>query len=217
MNYENKELCSHCKGLCCKRGGCDYSATDFEELKLNFLLSKLEEGYISIVSTQNITRLPNGTYVNTPFLYLRARNINKPVVDLLSISTTCKSLTTEGCKYPTEKRPSGGLNLIPACDEEGLCCYPKVPPFDIIKTWEPYQKILARLVKRLTNKTVEMKLKEDVEELFLIYLNNAFDGYDAAEVEDILNLIPNLSLAYPKELEKAMLRKKDSISRKREK
>ena len=27
MNYENKELCKKCGGMCCKKSGCDYFTT----------------------------------------------------------------------------------------------------------------------------------------------------------------------------------------------
>jgi len=202
-----------CKGLCCKRGGCDYSANDFSEIKLQYLMSKLESGYISIVSTQCISMLPNGKYVNTPFLYLKARNIDRPIVDLLSINNTCKSLTPNGCRYESDKRPSGGLNLIPKKDEDGFCCTPHIPSFEIIKTWEPYQKILYRLVKRLTHKTVDEVLRDDVTNLFYDYMCTKFRGYDEAEVEDILDLIPKLALVYPLEYEKALERKNNSYIR----
>lgn len=213
MNFLNEDLCTTCKGICCKRGGCDYSANDFSEIKLQYLMSKLESGYISIVSTQCISMLPNGKYVNTPFLYLKARNIDRPIVDLLSINNTCKSLTSTGCRYNSHERPSGGLNLVPKRDEKGFCCTPHVPPFEIIKTWEPYQKILYRLVKRLTHKTVDEVLREDVTNLFYDYMCTKFRDYDEAEVEDILDLIPKLALVYPLEYEKALERKNNSYIR----
>ena len=40
-----------------------------------------------------------------------------------------------------------------------------------------------------------------------------FRGYDEAEVEDILDLIPKLALVYPLEYEKALERKNNSYNR----
>ena len=113
MKNENLEICKQCQGYCCKKSGCDYIPDDFPELSLNFLLAKLYEGYISIVSAQDFKSLPNGQIVNTPFLYLRARNVNRPIVDLLSMKTPCASLTKMGCAFTYEQRPYGGKNLVP--------------------------------------------------------------------------------------------------------
>ena len=86
--FENKDICSKCKGVCCKKSGCDYSASDFEHLNTNFLYEKLKEGKISIVSYQDFKQI-KGKITSTSFLYLRARNKNRDIVDLLSLKTTC--------------------------------------------------------------------------------------------------------------------------------
>ena len=81
---ENREICSKCGGKCCKKSGCDYSTKDFDDLSVNAIYQKLEEGNISIVAFLNFNRLPNGRLACSPFLYLRARNTDRGVVDLLS-------------------------------------------------------------------------------------------------------------------------------------
>ena len=194
--HENLEICKKCGGYCCKKCGCDYAAEDFLEIKMNYLLEKLNEGYISIVSAQNFERLKNGKIVNTPFLYLRARNLNRPVVDLLSMKTTCASLTKTGCKFDYQNRPFGGKNLIPV---DGLHCYPDKDALNIVKSWSSYQKLLARLVKRLTGKSVEEKLREDVESLFYDLLCNRVEGVLEAELKDIYDMLPILIQTYPTE------------------
>ena len=35
--YENIELCKKCGGYCCKKSGCDYFVSDFENMKLEYL------------------------------------------------------------------------------------------------------------------------------------------------------------------------------------
>ena len=68
-------------------------------------------------------------------------------------------LTKDGCPYSLEERPKGGVNLIPYIDG----CFPYEDPLKIVKGFEKYQSILSKMVKRLTGKTVEQKLIEDIE------------------------------------------------------
>lgn len=204
IQMENKEICAKCGGYCCKKSGCDYSPNDFESLKINYLQSKLEEGYISIVSAQDFLETANGRIINRPFLYLRARNINRPMIDLLSMKTTCKSLKSDGCKYNLEDRPSGGVNLIP--EDGNKLCYPLRPPLEIVKEWQIYQNILARLVKRMTGKSVQENLKIDVENLFYDCFSQNFEGVMDIEIKDILEMLPLLAKAYPEECKKAKAR-----------
>jgi len=95
-------------------------------------------------------------------LYLRARNINRPIVDLLSLKTTCSQLGPTGCNYSLEDRPSGGVNLIP---KENNDCYRLIDQLKIMEFWDYYQKVLSRLVKRITGLSVEENLKKDIENL----------------------------------------------------
>lgn len=32
IEYENKELCAKCGGICCKKSGCDYFVSDFQSM-----------------------------------------------------------------------------------------------------------------------------------------------------------------------------------------
>lgn len=197
--YENSEACKKCGGFCCKKCGCDYAATDFENLKIDFLQKKLEEGYISIVSFCDFKKI-NGNLINIPFLYLRARNVNRPMVDLLSMKTSCASLINDRCRYSIEDRPKGGVNLLPIGDGK---CYPYEEPLEIVKTWDSSQKVLARLVKRLTGKSVDEKLREDVYQLFCDVIGENFAGVSKIELNEIEKLIPMLAVAYPEEYVKA--------------
>lgn len=203
LNFENKELCSNCGGKCCKKCGCDYSVDNFDNITIDYLQKKLEEGYISIVSYQDFIKLPHGKIMNRPFLYLRARNINRPIVDLLSMKTTCLSLKENGCKFDMDERPKGGINLIP---KENYECYPLENPFIIVKGWKQYQKILERLVKRLTGNTVNSQIKIDVENLFFDIITKNFEGVSEIEILDIINMLPLLKSAYPDEYDRARKR-----------
>lgn len=197
---ENKEICSVCGGKCCKKSGCDYAPTDFKDLGINHLYEILMGGKISIVSTIKLERLPNGKKIANPILLLRARNIERPIVDLLSMKKTCSQLTETGCSYSYEERPSGGKNLIPVSN--GIC-YPSIPPTDILDSWSSYQKTLSKLVKRITGNTVDQQFSIDVEKLFIDVLNENFEGVTELELMDIKGLLPHLIEIYPEQYKNA--------------
>lgn len=199
--YENKEICRECGGKCCKKCGCDYSIENFDNLNIDNLQKILKKGEISIVSYQNFKYI-KGKLVNEPYLYLRARNINRPIVDLLSLKTTCASLSETGCKYSLEERPKGGVNLIPV--EGATRCYPEKSAMSIIEGWKDYQKTLSILVKRFTGKGVNKQLEEDIYNLMIDVMEEKFDGVSPIEIEDINRLIPLLKEAYPNIYEKAL-------------
>lgn len=188
FEYENKELCKTC-GICCKKSGCDYWVSDFENLSFNHLYEKLMEGNISIVSTIIFEKLPNGKLYTNLFLYLRARNIDRPIVDLLSLKTTCSMLTDEGCTYDLKNRPSGGVNLIPKINGG---CYHKVKPYDEMLKWESYQRVLEKLVKRISGYSVEERFRLDIIDLFANLMTENFDGVSEFEIADIFSMMPQL-------------------------
>ena len=70
-------------------------------------------------------------------------------------------LTSTGCSYSFDNRPGGGANLIP--DKNGNC-HPYKNPYEEMVKWAPYQSILSKLVKRYTGKSVDVVLKENIEQ-----------------------------------------------------
>ena len=210
---ENKEYCKNCGGYCCKKSGCDYYPEDFKDLSFNGLTNILSQGNISIVSFLDFERLPNGKLTYTPFLYLRARNIDRDIVDLVSIKKTCSMLKEDGCYYDIEHRPSGGVNLIPASNR--LNCHPKENHLEHIKQWGRYQKVLSKFVRKYCGMSLEDKLKEDIENLFYECLSGVLDTVPIEEQEDIKRMIPTLIQIAPIEYEKACNRYKEKkISKK---
>ena len=204
VQYENKEICSKC-GICCKKSGCDYLPKDFEEMGYKYLEEKLKEGNISIVCTCSFRVLHNGKKYVEPFLYMRARNINRPVIDLLSMKTTCKMLKEDGCSYELGDRPSLGVNLMP---KEDMKCYPLEDPLKLIKQWEPYQRVLSKLVKRISGLSVDGRLRSDIENLFYDVMSKNFEGVSLIELEDIKKMLPLLIEVYPCEYTNAKERLK---------
>ena len=201
LKYENKELCSKCGGICCKKGGCLYSPNDFTNLKIDYLIDKLSNGYISISSYQDF-HLINKKLLCNPMLYLRTRNINRPIIDLISLPSKCSALRDNGCLYDIDNRPSGGVNLIPMANNG---CYPDKNPFEFVLMWQPYQDILRKIVKRFTGKSIDENIRKDVYNLFLeIYIkkneNQILDSY-----QRILNELPSYISAFPDEHYNALI------------
>lgn len=206
MEKENKELCKKCGGFCCIKSGCDYSAKDFDDLRYDALYNVLMEGKTSIVAFLVSKRNKLGHKYIVPFLYLRARNTDREIVDLLSLKTRCSLLTDKGCPYDINDRPSGGVNLIP--DKNG--CYPLEDPLEIVMTWKNYQKVLAKLVKRITGKSVEKQLESDIEKLFNDILNENLENVTEREKHEIAPLVKELACIYPSILHKSVSKKQSS-------
>lgn len=206
MNYENKELCKKCGGMCCKKSGCDYFTSDFSVINKNSIIKALETGNISIVSTLDFDTLNNGTKVAIPFLYLRARNKDRDIVDLFSMKKQCSMLKEDGCFYSLEDRPGGGANLIPDAE----MCKPLLDPVEEMLKWKPYQNLLAKLVKRFTGKSVDVVLRENVEETLYEILTEQFDGVSKIEIADIIGCINELAECFKEECDRARKRAKES-------
>ena len=204
MEYENKEICATCGGICCKKSGCDYFTTDFGVINKNSILEVLETGNVSIVSAFIFNTLGNGKKTLIPFLYLRARNKNRDIIDLFSMKTECSMLTENGCSYDLEHRPGGGVNLIPS---KGACVHLRNPKDEMLK-WGQYQGLLSKLVKRYTGKTVNTVIKENVEEVLYQILTEQFDGVQKTEIEDIKSCILDLVKYFPEQYINAKIRKK---------
>lgn len=188
-NNENRDICSKCGGKCCKKSGCDYYPEDIKSSAYKDILKILEEGNISVVSCFQTQKIKDKIVIN-PVLYLRARNTNRDIIDLLSFKTKCMMLTEKGCAYDYENRPTGGKMLVP--NENGKCHRDNEELKDFIEKWKPYQKSLEKIVKIKTGLTVEEKIKEDFKKvLYDIYYNNLDDvsiieKYDMAKTVQIL-------------------------------
>ena len=205
MKHENKNICSKCGGRCCKKSGCDYSADDFDNCSYNNLVKELSKGDKSIVCFMKFKEDSSGNITYEPFLYLRARNNDRDIVDLVSIKTGCSLLLPNGCSFDYKHRPMGGRNLKPVDPNEGSCM-PLKNPMDIVNTWRPHQKTLKRLIINFSKKNIDVKIREDVENLFYDVLSENFNGISPMELEDIKGFIPLLIKAFPDELKNASIR-----------
>lgn len=197
---ENLEICKNCGGMCCKKSGCDLWIEDIEDKTQKGILELLATEKYSIVALMNFKRI-NGKICNMPFLYLRARNQNRDIVDLLSMKTTCINLRDNGCEFSYENRPSGGKNLTPS---ESGNCVPKENPFEKIKLWAPYQNLLTKIVKRYTGKSVDKVVREDAIRLIKDIACNNINGVSPLELADIKGMLPMLAQCYPEEVQIAL-------------
>lgn len=196
----NLEICSKCLGACCKKSGCDYMPNDFDDLSYENLLKVISERNISIVS-ELIFREIDGNFVATPILFLREKGVKKNTVDLVSMKNTCSSLTSTGCKYTLKERPSGGASIIPS--ENYPACPTTLNKQELLTSWIPYQETLTQIVKKLTGMSVEDRIRMDVRQLVIKYLSKDYDTIHPSTVKDTLQLITNISKAYPKETKQA--------------
>lgn len=202
MKNENLDICRECGGMCCKKSGCDYSANDFKNCSYDNLVKELSKGDKSIVCYMRFKEDSLGNLIYDPFLYLRARNNNRDIVDLVSMKSGCASLLENGCSFSYEQRPEGGRNLKPVRPSDGDC-RPLINPFDIVKTWKPYQKTLKRIILNFTGKNLDAKIRENVENLFYDILTENYNGISPMEIKDIKNFAILLAKTFPKELHNA--------------
>lgn len=198
--YEDKNICKECGGFCCKKSGCDYFVSDFDNITIDTIEKKLAEGYTSIIASLDITTNNKGNVSINPILSLRARNKNRDIIDLLSMKTTCLALGEDGCRFNVNERPGGGAALIP---KKNMKCYSSIDKLEELKKWLPYQKILQRIVKRHTGMSIYAKLKEDVTKLFIDIQEGNFKDVNNLELLDIKRMLPYLIEFYSEEYIKA--------------
>ena len=198
LEFENSELCRKCGGYCCKKSGCDYFVDDFSDLSYKGILNILSTGNVSVVAMLRFSELKNGRLACMPLLYLRARNKDRDIIDLVSIKRKCSMLREDGCSYDIKDRPSGGVNLVPMGDK--LKCFYNGDLLSEVLKWEDYQKSLSRVVKRYTGLSVDAKIREDVRNLFSDILNGELEKCATEEKVDVLGMTEQLLRAFPEEV-----------------
>lgn len=204
-NYENRELCAKCGGLCCKMSGCDFFVTDFDNLKIEYLESVLNTGRVSVTGNLAIKHTKNGNPYTELILALKARNVGRDEIDLWSISSRCVNLEENGCYFDVNERPSGGVHLIAKPNRK---CKPDYDMDSELEKWLPYQNVLRKLVKRRTGMTVEAKLRQDIENTFYDLLMMNYENSHPVVIENAIRMAPDLAMLYPMEISNAKKRVK---------
>lgn len=185
---QNLELCSRCGGSCCRNSGCSYLPIDFKDISFSSLKKELEKGYISIIA--QIVIIDYKVEVN---LFMRTRNVGRPVVDLLSTSSPCCLWSQKGCPLSPEERPSVGVLCIPGYENEHLCCHPIVSDDMLAVPWKKHQKTLKALVSYLTGKSVKEVIQKQANDLIQqLDAKQATTGMLSDEERNLLKLVYNL-------------------------
>lgn len=201
--FEDKGICSSCGGMCCKNSGCNYLPKDFDNMSFEYLKGKLEGQEISITSTFDFFCNSKKEVISVnPILHLRVKNIGKGIVDLFSKKTTCSVLTETGCPYTLEKRPSGGVYLVPKKDG----CINVYPEKKQLEDWSRHQKVLQKLVRYYTGCSVDDQVKREIinttAEMYAeLRLLNGDANKASQEIKNILITLNYLSNLYKKEIQ----------------
>ncbi len=156
MKYINYEMCKKCGGVCCKENGCIYLPTDFDSMEIHSLIDLINKGNISI--SGQIYPIDDKAWSYLPFL--RARNKNANIVDLITLGGPCKLLTENGCKLDAKERPALGLLVTPT--RIGGPCQKLYEIEDAFK-WLEYSKTLEILIRYYTKNKMSEQLKQELK------------------------------------------------------
>ena len=136
MKYENESLCAACGGQCCKSDPCFFMPEDFQDLSVEGLLRELKDkDYLCIMLDK------------VPRIIMRSSKWPKIINPVLMKETNpCMLLTSTGCTFSYDERPTGGKSLVP--DPNGHC--KSILSLDDIRlAWAPYMPILLQVMARL--------------------------------------------------------------------
>lgn len=144
--YINYAMCKECGGVCCKQNGCIYLPKDFKSLEASEIIKELDKGTISISGQPVNFSMDKWTYIP----YLRARNRDSEIVDLITNGGPCINLTASGCNLSEDNRPSCGLLVKPTIIG-GPC--EKIAK-NLGMEWLEYSNVLEDLIKFYTDKNM---------------------------------------------------------------
>lgn len=200
--YIDYEMCKKCGGACCKQNGCVYMPNDFDSMDFSYLKEELEKGKISISGQATLITKSSWTYIP----YLRARNQNADIVDLITDGGPCINLTESGCSLSEEKRPTFGLLVKPTklggpCEKAGSIS---------ADSWLDYNGVLEQLVKYYKNKDViDIIVDEIASKMAIINKkmknNIQLSPMEVANAYWYYNIMANKSYYTPDEVKKMIL------------
>lgn len=200
--YIDYEMCKKCGGACCKQNGCVYMPKDFEKMDFSYLRDVLEKGKVSI-SGQAINFYGNmWTYIP----YLRARNKDADIVDLITNGGPCINLTENGCCLSEEERPTFGL-LVKPTKIGGPC--EKINSDSAIN-WLDYSEVLEKLIKYYTNKDIIDIIVDEIAKQMIVIKQKIKDNVELSHMEITnaswyYNIMGNKPYCTPDEVKKMIL------------
>jgi len=152
--YTDYDLCSKCKGECCKQMAGAYHPKDIENLSEQTVLELLLKGYHAIDWYEGDPRIDLLKWDNTipenalsTVYYLRARHVGKKAIEGAHRGNVCVNYTkSKGCSLSEEQRPLECRSLIPKMVHGEPVCYSKKQDKgdkrSIAIAWIKYQSIL---------------------------------------------------------------------------
>ncbi len=175
--YINYAMCKKCGGACCKQNGCVYLPKDFKSLEASNIIKELDKGKISI-SGQPVNFFANSwTYIP----YLRARNKDAEIVDLITDGGPCINLTDSGCSLSEDMRPSGGL-LVKPTKIGGPC---EKMNKDLGMEWLEYSEVLEYLIKLYTNMNMIDVIVSQISEKIVVIKKKINNNIPLSEMEKL--------------------------------
>lgn len=154
----NSEICSKCKGLCCKSFPCVFASTDLPKVNEKTCRMILDTGIVSI-SIDNLEHI--GTfYTLRPMAYSDNGRISTTNIVTSGINSCCRLYDDKkGCMLDAECRPASGLLLVPFD-----CCYQHYRTDNQEYDWARYRKLMIKLYGEYFGKKVEDGAKQATEE-----------------------------------------------------
>lgn len=199
----NNKMCEECGRVCCKEVGCIYLPTDFKSMDINYLISLINKGNISISGEPY--KIGNKAFSYLPFL--RARNKDADIVDLITLGGPCKLLTSNGCKLDMSERPALGQRVIPT--KIGGPCrkdYEIEEPYK----WLKYSETLERLVKYYTKNEMQDQLRQELKIKLKAIKEKLLQNKNLTEMEKLIlsdydNIIKDKTYYSPEKVKKMRL------------
>lgn len=194
--FDQPEICSKCEGhgFCCRRNACNCHPLDFDN-DVAKMEKALETGKYAIDFARKTADafIYKGEYLtldtdhiiqtDREALYMRPRNINRPIVDIVHETEDvdegpCVLWSYEkGCELEYDERPMFGRTTIPSKNPKKCFNYYDVlgglegikdgQTIKLCDVWKPYTKELFRLAQRFFDenwhwyKQLKINLKEE--------------------------------------------------------
>ena len=200
--YVDYEMCKKCGGACCKQNGCVYAPTDFKSMDFSYLKEEIEKGKISI--SGQASSFAGGMWTYIP--YLRAKNNDAEIVDLITKGGPCANLTEKGCSLTEEERPTFGL-LVKPTKIGGPW---KLENQEQALNWIDYSDVLEKLVKYYTNKEVIDVVVEEISKQIIEIKEKLKNNIELNPMEKInaswyYNVMANKPYYTPDEVKKLVI------------
>ena len=187
----NYDMCKKCGGACCKETGCMYVVNDFRPFNFRIIKSALDSGKISIGGQP----IELGINLWSIVLYLRARNTDSDVVDIITKGGPCVMLSDTGCLYSESERPSLGLYIKPT-KIGGPCNIHNGEKYII--EWLNNYSLLQNLVRHYTDKEVYDVFQEQLDERMAVINDKKSLSIQLTPMENLIDEW-NSQIIVPKE------------------